>query len=205
MKHFSTLTTIIVAAMIISACGAEPAPTVNPADIGSTAQAAALTIIAQTQAAVPTNTLPPPTETPTQTPAVTNTVFVLPTQEAALVASPTTAPAASSGDPCDTRVLGKPKGKPTKIRIWNSTNGPAVVSLYLNETEGHGECGYRSYTLSKNGDVVISDLVYGCYNLWAWSGDGAKEKFNSSGYGCVNNPDKWTFEVTKAVIKFTGP
>jgi hypothetical protein len=203
MKRFSTLTIVILVAMIIGACGAEPVPTVNPADIGSTAQAAALTIIAQTQAAVPTNTLPPPTETPTQTPAVTNTVFVLPTQEVALVASPTTAPA--GGDPCATRVIGKPKGHPTKIRIWNSTNGPAVVSLYLNETEGHGECGYRSYSLSKNGDVVINDLVYGCYNLWAWSGDGAKEKFNSSGYGCVNNPDKWTFEITKAVIKFTGP
>jgi hypothetical protein len=203
MKHFSTLTILIVTAMIIGACGAEPVPTVNPVDIGSTAQAAALTIIAETQAAVPTNTLPPPTETPTQTPAVTNTVFVLPTQEVALVASPTAAPA--GGDPCATRVLGTPKGKPTRIRIWNSTNGPAVVSLYLNETEGHGECGYRSYNLSKNGDVVITDLVYGCYNLWAWSGDGAKEKFNSRGYGCINNPDKWTFEVTKAVIKFTGP
>ena len=203
MKRFSTLTIVILVAMIIGACGAEPAPTVNPADIGSTAQAAALTIIAQTQAAVPTNTLPPPTETPTQTPAVTNTVFVLPTQEVALVASPTTAPA--GGDPCATRVIGKPKGDLTKIRIWNSTNGPAVVSLYLNETKGHGECGYRSYNLAKNGDVVITDLVYGCYNLWAWSGDGAKEKFNSSGYGCVNNPDKWTFEITKAVIKFTGP
>jgi hypothetical protein len=202
MKHLSTLIILIVAAMLIGACGAEPPPTVNPADVAGTAQAAALTIVAQTQAAIPTNTLPPPTETPTQTAIATNTQLVLPTQEVAALPSPTTA--AAGGDPCATRVLGKPKGKPTIIRIWNSTKVPITVSLYLNETEGHGECGYRSYTLAKNADVVITDLVYGCYNLWAWS-DAQGGKFNSSGYGCVNNPDKWTFEVTTAVIKALTP
>jgi hypothetical protein len=203
MKHLSTLIILIVAAMLVGACGAEPPPpTVNPADVAGTAQAAALTIVAQTQAAIPTNTLPPPTEIPTQTAIATNTQLVLPTQEVAALPSPTTAPA--GGDPCATRVLGKPKGKPTIIRIWNSTKVPITVSLYLNETEGHGECGYRSYKLAKNADVVITDLVYGCYNLWAWS-DAPGGKFNSSGYGCVNNPDKWTFEVTTAVIKALTP
>jgi hypothetical protein len=51
---------------------------------------------------------------------------------------------------------------------------------------------------------VISDLVQGCYNLWAWSDD-PKGRFSSSGYGCINNPDKWTFEVSEASIKFVGP
>ncbi len=198
MKHFATLAFIIAIAMIISACGAEPPPTVNPADIGMTAQAAALTIIAQTQAAMPTATPLPPTETPTQIPLPTNTPLPLPTLDTGAVA-PT-----AGGDPCATRVLGKPKGKGTVIRIVNTLKVPITVSLYLNETEGHGECGYRSYTLGKNADVVITDLVYGCYNLWAWS-DAQGNKFNSSGYGCINNPDKWTFEVTKAVIRFVGP
>ncbi|MBN2117069.1 MAG: hypothetical protein JW730_10880 [Anaerolineales bacterium] len=203
MKHFSTFTIITALAMIISACGAEPVATVSPADIAGTAQAAAFTMIAETQAAIPTNTPLPPTETPTQIPSPTNTVEALPTL--AVLASPTTAPAANTGgDPCATRPLGVDmKGKPTIIRIWNNTKTPIRVSMYLNET-ALGACGYRSYDIPKNGDVVITDLVYGCYNLWAWNTSG-KPNFNSNGYGCVNNPDKWTFEVRTGSIKFTGP
>ncbi len=205
MKHFYTFTVITVIAMIASACGAAPAPTVNPADIAGTAQAAAFTMIAQTQAAIPTATPLPPSATPTLTPLPTDTPMALPT--VAILASPTVAPASNNagGDPCANRVLGKPKGHSTIIRIWNSTSGPINVSLYLNETKDHGECGYRQYSLAKNGDVIITDLVYGCYNLWAWSGDGAKKKFNSAGEGCINNSDKWTFIVSTAVIKLSPP
>lgn len=204
MKRSSTLTVILAITMLISACGAEPVPTANPVDVNNTAVAAALTIIAQTQAAVPTNTLPPPTDTPTLMPTPTNTPLESVTP--LVIASPTTAPAANTGgDPCDTRVLsGDMKGKETIIRIWNTTKVPITVSIYLNETASHGECGYRSYNLPKNGDVVIHDLVQGCYNLWAWS-DAQGGKFNSSGYGCINNTDKWTFEVNPAAIKFVGP
>lgn len=202
MKRFSTFTVIAAIAMIVSACGAEPPPTVNPADVQGTAQAAALTIVAQTQAAIPTQTPPPPTETATQVILPTITQLV-PTQGVAL-ASPTTAAPTSSGDPCDTRVLsGNEKGHETIIRIWNRTKGNVRISLYLNETEGHGECGYRSYDIAKNGDVVIRDLVTGCYNVWAWALTG--ENFRSSGYGCINNSDKWTFEVNTATVKFVGP
>ncbi len=206
MKHLSTFIVITVMAVIISACGAKAPPTANPADIANTAQAAAFTMIAQTQAAIPTNTPPPPTETPTQIPSPTNTVEALLSPIApvlALPASPTPLPA-SGGDPCKTRVIGKPLGHPTTIRIWNSTKTPIQVSLYLNETKDHGECGYRSYSLAKNADVIINDLVYGCYNLWAWNTSG-KPNFNSSGEGCINNPDKWTFIVTTAIIKLSPP
>src|SRR6266540_402058 len=200
MKHFSTLIIVLAIAMIISACGAPAAPTVNPVDVQNTAVAAAFTMIAETQAAIPTvPSLPPPT----QTPLPTNTPLSLPTLEATFTAAPITNNNGNSNtDPCATRVLGSPKGKETTIRIVNTTKVAVTVSLYLNETEGQGECGYRSYSLARNGDVVITDLVYGCYNLWAWSDD-PKGRFNSSGYGCINNPDKWTFEVTSAVIKFT--
>jgi hypothetical protein len=205
MKHFSTLTVITAIAMIISACGAKPVPTPNPVDIQNTAVAAASTMVAQTQAAIPTATLPPPTETPTQTPLATDTPVQLPTLNVA--ASPTTASASNNagGDPCATRVLsGDLKGQPTTIRIVNTLKVPVTVSIYLNETAAHGECGYRSYSLSKGADVVIHDLVQGCYNLWAWS-DAQGNKFNSSGYGCINNDDKWTFEVNTATVKFVGP
>jgi hypothetical protein len=201
MKHIHTFTVVATMAMIISACGAPAAPTMNAADVQSTAVAAAFTMVAQTQAAVPTATPLPPTDTPTQTPAATNTA--LPTLNVTL--GPTLVPTSTAGgDPCANRQLSPQRGRETVIRVANKTNVPITVSMYLNETEGHGECGWRSFNLAKNNDIVFSDLVQGCYNLWAWSDD-SRGKFNSSGGGCINNSDKWTFEVSSATIKFVGP
>ena len=204
MKLFKSILNIIIVGTLLSACGAEPAPTMSAADVQSTAVSSAFTMVAQTQAAIPTNTPFPPTETPTNTPVPTDTPAVPPT----LAARPTIAPPTTDPnvDPCSNRVLAaNPNGKPTKIRIVNTTKYPVTVSLYLNETASHGECGYRGYELGKNGDVVISDLVLGCYNLWAWS-TSPKKSFNvASGTSCINNSDKWTFEITESMIRFVGP
>jgi hypothetical protein len=203
MKPLFTLTIITAVALLISACGAPAAPTVNPADVQSTAIAAAMTMVAQTQAAIPTFTPLPPTETPTQTLAVTDTPLASPTL--AVTLAPTLPPTSTpGGDPCANRQLSPSKGRETKIRVWNTTNVAVTVSMYLNETAAHGECGWRSFNLAKNNDIVFTDLVQGCYNLWAWSDD-PKGKFNSSGGGCINNSDKWTFEVNTATVKFVGP
>jgi hypothetical protein len=209
MKHFPTFVTLVAITMLISACGSPAAPTVNPVDIQNTAAAAAFTMVAQTQAAVPTETPLPPTEAPTQTSLPTETLLPSPTA-LDIALSPTTAPTTSVGqgnatvDPCSTRTLSAPRGRETVIRIVNTTKVPVTLSLYLNETEAHGECGYRGYTLAKNNDVVITDLVQGCYSIWAWSDD-PRGKFNSSGGGCINNPDKWTFEISESMVKFVGP
>ena len=204
MKRLSILTVLVVATLIISGCGAPPAPTMNAVDVQSTAQAAAQTMVAQTQAAVPTSTPLPPTEASTQTPLPTETPLPLPTLNVTLTS--TTAPTSSNagGDPCATRVLSPSRGRETVIRVVNMTKVTITVSMYLNETAAHGECGYRGFTLSKNNDIVYTDLVQGCYDLWAWSDD-PKGKFNSYGGGCINNPDKWTFEVSEGNIKFVGP
>ena len=216
MKHFSTFI-LVVLAMLISACGAPAAtPTINAVDVQNTAAAAAFTLVAQTQAAIPTNTPLPPTEIPTQTSLPTETPPPLPTSEiatSAVVSTPTTAQASnnqtgntnnSGVDPCSTRVLSKPEGKETTIRVVNTTKLGVTVSMYLNETASKGACGYRGFVLAKNNDIVFTDLVQGCYNLWAWS-DNAKGKFTSQGSGCINNADKWTFEIRENVIKFVGP
>jgi hypothetical protein len=203
MKHFSNLTIIVAISMVISACGAPAAPTMNAADVQSTAMAAAFTMVAQTQAAIPSDTPLPPTEPPTQTALPTNTPLALPTLNVTFTATAAAAGNSSGNvDPCATRPLAPTKGRETVIRVWNTTEVTITVSMYLNETAGHGECGYRSFNLSKNNDIVFHDLVQGCYNLWAWSDD-PKGKFNSSGGGCINNSDKWTFEVNTATIKFT--
>lgn len=210
MKHLSILT-LAVMALLVSACGAPAAtPTINAVDVQNTAAAAAFTMVAQTQAAIPTNTPLPPTEAPTQTPLPTDTPLPLPTSAIStsdVVSTPTTVQSSSSssgGDPCTTRVLSKPEGKETTIRVANLTKLGVTVSMYLNETASKGACGYRGFTLSKNNDIVFTDLVQGCYNLWAWS-DNVKGKFTSQGAGCINNSDKWTFEIRENVIKFVGP
>jgi hypothetical protein len=208
MKHLKSLTILFLIALIASACAPQAAPTMNAADVQSTAVAAAFTMVAQTQAAIPTATPLPPTDIPTNTPLPTDTPVALPTLDVtpttAALSQPTTSGAATV-DPCSNRILSaSPKGKETIIRIWNTTKADVTVSLYLNETAGHGECGYRSYTLRKNADVTITDLVQGCYSLWAWSTNNAAH-VNGGGGGCINNPDKWTFEINESSIKFVGP
>jgi len=201
MKRFPTLTVLVIITMFINACGAAATPTTSPVDIQSTAVVAAMTLIAATQAAIPTATPLPPTETPTVTPLPTDTPVLLPTLETTVTLVPTSNP--GGGDPCANRVLAaSPNGRPTKIRISNTTKVAVTVSLYLNETAAHGECGYRAYTIKPQQDVVITDLIQGCYNLWAWSND-PKTHFNvASGTSCINNPDKWTFEISTSTIKF---
>lgn len=204
MKRFTIPSLVAAMTMIISACGAPAAPTMSAVDVQLTAVAAAFTVVAQTQAAIPTATPLPPTETASPTPLPTNTSASLPTLEATL----TPAAAAGGATPyyCDTRVLSwSPKGRSTVIRIVNATKAAVTVSLYLNETQDHNECGYRSYNLSGRNDVVISDLVQGCYNLFAWSNDPKIPVKAYSGGNCINNPDKWTFEISADKIKFLGP
>src|SRR5574341_45866 len=117
MKRF-TISSLVVVAMtvIISACGAKPVPTMASADVQSTAVAAAFTIVAETQAAIPTSTPLPLTETASPTLPATNTPLALPTL--AVTFTPTSASNAG-GDPCATRVLSSPKGKETVIRVVN--------------------------------------------------------------------------------------
>ena len=207
MKQFKFLPVILVLAVLLSACGAEPVPTLSPVDVQNTAVAAAFTVVAQTQEAIPTATPLPPTDTPTATPLPTNTPVALPTLGVTATTVGAAAPTSSGsgGDPCATRVLSwSPAGEETIIRIANTTDAEVTVSLYLNETPGKGECGYRSYVLGKKSDVVITDLVQGCYNLWAWSTTGSKTHVNAGGGGCINNPDKWTFDIKEDSIKFTS-
>jgi hypothetical protein len=206
MKTYKILPILFLLVLVVSACGAEPVPTMNAADVQSTAVAAAFTLVAETQAAIPTATPLPPTNTPTLTPLPTDTPVSLPTLDVTLTSTsaPVSSGSGSGADPCANRVLSySPKGRETVIRIANLTKSSITVSLYLNETASHGECGYRSYTLTKNNDVVISDLVQGCYNLWAWSTN--NNDVNAGGSGCINNPDKWTFEIKESSIKFVGP
>ena len=199
MRRVKTLSILIVV-LCISACGSAVTPTINAVDVQNTAAAGAFTLVAETQAAIPTSTPLPPTDTPTQTPLPTNTPVTLPTASTAATFTPIVA-ASTATDPCLTRTLSwSPKGRPATIRLVNTTRSNITVSIYLNETPDHFECGYRVYNLASRNDLIISDLVQGCYNVWAFNND-PKIPVNAFGFGCINNSDKWTFEISQDSIK----
>src|SRR5215216_986362 len=65
--------------LLVSACAPQGTPTANPADIGHTAEAAALTMVAETQGALPSATPVPPTNTEAPTLPPSSTPLPLPT------------------------------------------------------------------------------------------------------------------------------
>lgn len=208
MKKSILISAAISLAFILSACGENvpEAPALSADEIQSTAVAAAFTIVAQTQAAIPTNTPLPPTETPLPTALPTETPVPLPTIDPLTIPTFTATTAASSGiggDPCNAPLPGNVTGKPTKIRLSNQTKGELVVSLYLNKTP-FGECGFRGYNLGKNESITITDLPTGCYNVSVFVTLPDKNS-KSFGYGCINNPDLWEFKIYEGSTVLAPP
>lgn len=205
MKYYSTLTLIVIITLLISACGARnlratPIPTVNPVDIQNTMVAAAFTMVAETQAAIPTATPLPPTATFTNTPAVTSTVPALPSLGATFTAVPGST--SSGTDPCINQVLpASLQGDPIRMRVDNSTRATLNVTVYLNSTAPQGQCGYRAYTLEAGDFVVINNLVEGCYTLWAWNPVPEDYFIVTNGTSCLDSADTWTFNITTGSIQ----
>ena len=203
MKCFSSLTLVLMITLIMSACGArgpQATLTVNPIDIQSTMAAAAFTMIAETQSAIPTATPLPPTATFTNTSIPTETFPPLPSSQVTLTPIPNAN--SGGGDPCINRVLpASLKGEPVKIRIDNSTKATLSVSVYLNQTTPQTECGYRSYTFAPGQSVVINDLVEGCFTLWAWNPDPDSYFIVTNGTNCLDNSNTWVFDISTSSIK----
>jgi hypothetical protein len=201
MKHIRTISSIIAFTLFISACSSPAAPTVDVVSIQNTSIAAALTIVAETMAAVPTST-PLPTETPTETPTQT----LQPTETPAVTETPTAIALATSAsgntDPCNAPLGADPLGQPTKIKLENNTGAPINVSVYMNLTP-FGQCGYRGYNIGKGSAPVITDLPQACYNVFVWINDPNKPT-TSSGSGCINNSDQWTFVITRDKVSLQG-
>lgn len=139
---------VAILSLLISSCGTAGTPTANPVDVQNTAVAAAFTMVAQTQAAIPTATSLPPTEAPTLTPLPTETLLPSPTLDPLVATStniPTFTPQAStsssSGDSCN-QPLTKWEGPSASLTVSNETNpkGEIVLSLYV--VTDLGECGY---------------------------------------------------------------
>lgn len=199
MKRFSILSLAIVSTLILSACGAQavPPPTVNPVELQGTMAAAALTIVAGTQAAIPTATPLPPTATLTDTPAVTDTIPPLPP-------GVTLTPVVNNnaGEDCVNKVLPETlHGETIKIRINNGTKVTMRVSVYLNQNGPQGQCGYRAFNLEPGQFMVMDDLVEGCYTLFAWNIDPDEYFIVNNGTDCIDNSNTWIFDISAGDIR----
>ena len=201
MKHFWILFAISV--LVLTACGPEPEPTMSPADVQGTAMAAAMTMVAETQAAIPTATSIPPTEPPTATPFPTNTVPPLsletstPTLVQAVGALPTNTPVPASGsgdDPCN-QPLTSWGGDSAQLSLRNNTKPKGTVTLSLFFTSSFGDCGYLSAQF--DGTTTLTVPV-GVFSAGAFV-DGKKD-FKVFGGGTITRPGNYSLWIENETI-----
>ena len=202
------LVTIIASVLLISACGPEPVPTMSPEDVQGTAVAAAWTMVAETQAAIPTATPVPPTETASPTPLPTDTTVPLLIATQSLdastqpVAAQPTATTASTTNECNRLLRSDAPGPTAPLKLINETKAPVNISLFLEKTV-FGECGYRGYQVPRNGSINI-EFPQGVIYAYAW----ILEPVNSTVSGGpwrTNNTDKWEIYIRENNMKMVGP
>jgi hypothetical protein len=201
MKHFWILFSISV--LVLTACGPTPEPTMSPADVQGTAMAAAMTMVAETQAAIPSATPIPPTEPPTATPFPTNTVPPLvietstPTLVQAIGALPTNTSSVGSNDPCN-QPLTSWEGESAKMYLRNNTKPKGSVILALGFTTEMGECGIISASFSDNATITVPMGVF-----WASAFVSGKKDFKVFGGDVINrtgNHSLW-IENERIILK----
>ncbi|HUH97998.1 MAG TPA: hypothetical protein VLZ89_11600 [Anaerolineales bacterium] len=179
-------------AFMVSACGAKAAPTIDPAQVQASAVAAANTIVAMTQAAMPTDTPVPPTAASTDTPQPTPTIPPLPT--APILASPTVA--SSSGGDCN-GLIDRQKGeKSANFLVRNKSGQLITVSFYL-EKNSFADCGYWATQISSGNSISVTSLPLGCYFISAISFGKPPFRVSSGKDICTGfNTDKFTVNIT---------
>ena len=190
--------------MFGSACSAAT-PTADPAQVQASAVAAASTMVAMTEEAMPTATEVPPTEAASPTPLPSPTPFELPTLA---FAAPTAAPTQSSADDCNHLLdLSEAGNARAKLKINNNAKGPVTLTIGWSTKNAFGQCGYLSWSnISRNSSITVSVPQSGpCYWAYAWIND-PKQNRNISGSGfCMNNPDKWVLDIDYNGFKLTPP
>lgn len=175
---------LLALSFLLSACGAEPAaPTMSPADVEGTAVSAALTMVGLTQAAIPTATPLPPTETPSPTPLPTFTQqpLSIPTLEQLIL--PTATTSSAGADECNKPLNVGEAGPTNPMRIENATTGTIqYMSAFLNKNP-FGQCGYLSYNNIKPGGKKVLNLPKG--DWWFWAGIVYKDREGNSTGACT--------------------
>lgn len=171
---------IITLSLLLSACGSS-APVesaLSAEDTQATAVAAAFTIVAETQAAVPSNTAVLPTDTAVPTLAATDTRVPLSTAVTLAEASPTVVPTfttvpVATTDPCN-KPLTSWQGPSAYFNLLyeyspQKKDDSVVVSMWV--MTDLGECGFL-YDLSTGpvGQYSVAAYVNGQKNFKVFGG-----------------------------------
>jgi len=169
----------VVLSVLASACAPQATPTINPVDIQHTAEAAAFTMVAQTQEAIPTATPLPPTETASPTPLPTLTLAVSPTPATSLptdIPTITPQPSTSNQSNCN-KLLTSWDGPTARISVADETTPEdAFVIISFTVTTALGECGYVGTSFTGSGSLTGP---YGTYTAFA-SVNGKKNFFTAT-------------------------
>ena len=201
------LFTASILAILLTACGGQQQnlpPTMSPMDIQNTAAAAAFTMIAATQMAMPPTAtfvpppvdtpLPPPTPLPTFTPEMALPTLEQP-QLPIIQPSPTSSFSSNLGE-CN-RILSVADAGPTySVRIQNMSGGVVTLSLYLSKNE-FGQCGYMPGLPQTAGSYTVQ-LPIGYWYFFALIDYGKGKSGQSYGYFTVNSSGA---DVVKIIAK----
>lgn len=194
MKQMPWAASALVA-VIASAC-APVAPTVDPAQIQASAVAAASTMIALTQEAVPT---PTDTPVPSPTPLPSPTFPPPPTIE-----PPTVEPTKSAGDDCNHLFdLAEDRSKRSPVKINNLNKAPFSGSLWMSQKNAFGQCGYVGFQIPKGQSITLQLPQTGSGPCW-WGGgwvNGPEPSTPSGGPFCWNGDLKWELDIGPDVIR----
>jgi len=187
---------ILFFSLLLSSCGAiesaPTTPTISPEDIRATADVLVYDMLTQTQAAMPTNTMAPPTNTPLPLP--TATITLVPTQSSA-GGTPTISVAATSPSsiivPTNTSASSSTYACTEKpLTGWSGESAQITVSNYVSDTTANvflciitedNEAGYINIPVVNTNSASVP---LGCYSATAWV-DGKKD-FNAYTTFCIN-------------------
>lgn len=163
------LLTLLVAMLVVSACGGTEAatPEISAEDIAATAVAEAWLLLTQTAAAMPTET---PAPTLTFTPQPTETALVIPTLELLPTLPPAPADVvATPTSECNQIPLPEPKGQLVNVEFYNESEGSVNLAFGMNFPNDQGECFTYSFNPPNNKKVPLATQVLaGCYWGYAW-------------------------------------
>ena len=191
---------LLALAVLLTACGPQATPTMNPADVQGTAVAAAWTMVAQTQASIPTATPLPPTATPSPTPLPTFTsVASLPTLST-VASTPTRAAAAGDPNNCLVPLDVAEAGPTVPIRIENESGGTIYsISLNLNPKNSFGQCGAITVTIIPKNQKETVQLPRGFWWAYAWINysDGS----SSTSSGSFELPEHGADDLIRLIVR----
>ena len=219
MKRFTPI--FLVFPFLLGACGAlgapvvDATPTISSEEIRATADVMVYDMLTQTQAAIPTNTIVSPTNTPLPPP--TATLTIVPTLDA-ILASPTisvnvatVAPSAiplaavantlAPGRSCMDQLLTGWTGESAQLSVSNNVKN-TTANVFLCIITEADEIGYLNIPLVKSNSAAVPQ---GCYSATAWvSGEYGQNNFNATTTFCIKDAKSWELVIDKGSLTMYG-